>query len=234
MQDKFFYVSCFGFIGGIFLRSFVSVNIYLTIWLIIVSFAIILFHVLISKNKWAVLIGIFILAFSFGILRFHLADVGAPQIFESSVGQKISLAGNIIDEPSIAENNQKITVETEIGKDKTKILVSASLDESLKYGDQINFEGKLEKPDNFTTDQGKDFDYVNYLRKDGIFYLMKYPKIEILSHNNGNPIKSILFSAKEFFVNKIRRFNTFSQRLTSPAGRDNSKYIDMRRKFGGA
>ena len=32
----------------------------------------------------------------------------------------------------------------------------------------------------------------------------------------------------------VRRLSTFSHRETSPNGRDNSKYIFIRRKFGGA
>ena len=59
--------------------------------------------------------------------------------------------------------------------------------------------GKLEKPANFMTDQDMEFDYVNYLRKDGIFYTIHNPKIEILSYGHGNPVKRALFSFKEKF-----------------------------------
>ena len=53
------------------------------------------------------------------------------------------------------------------------------------------------------TDQGKVFDYVNYLRKDGIFYVMSYSTISIISRGNGNFIQSALFSAKEKFIEKM-------------------------------
>ncbi|MFA4975463.1 MAG: ComEC/Rec2 family competence protein [Candidatus Paceibacterota bacterium] len=203
MQDRIFYAFCFGFIFGVLLRSFVFVNIYLIIWLVIIAFAIILFHTFVSKNKWGIFIGFFVLAFSFGIFRFHLVDVSAPQIFESFFNQKVSLSGKIIDEPSIGENNQKFSVEIQNKKEKTKVLLSVDLNESFKYGDKINFEGTLEKPENFITDQGKEFDYVNYLRKDGIFYVVRYPVIEIVSHGNGNIIKNSLFYVKEKFLNKM-------------------------------
>ena len=61
----------------------------------------------------------------------------------------------------------------------------------------------MKKPENFLTDQGKIFDYVNYLRKDGIFFTMSYPQIDIVSRGNGNFIKNALFSAKEKFMEKI-------------------------------
>ena len=154
-------------------------------------------------RRQGVLISIFVLAFCLGIFRFRMVDVPAPSVFESQVGQKVSLSGEIIDEPSIKENNQQLTVGTKSGDNKTEILLSAGLDEDYKYGDEINFTGILKKPENFITDQGKVFDYVNYLRKDGVLYVMSYPKIEIISRGNGNKIQSALFFAKEKFLEKM-------------------------------
>jgi competence protein ComEC len=205
MRDRVFYEICFGFLFGVLLRSFVSVDLYLVILSGLISFAIFLFFALISKNNWGILASIFVLTFSIGILRFHMVDVPAPGIFESQVGQKVSLSGEIIDEPSINENDQKLTLETKKDNFKTKVLISTGFDENYKYGDEINFEGVLKKPENFITDQGKVFDYVNYLRKDGIFYVMSYPKIEIVSNGNGNKIKSALFFVKEKFLEKMNQ-----------------------------
>lgn len=215
MQDRVFYAVCFGFILGVLLRSFLLVNLYVIILIGVITLAFVIFFTFISKNNWGIIFGIFILAFSIGIFRFQMVDALAPSVFGSQVGQKTSLSGEIVDEPSITENNQKLTVllapqglaldslKARPFPAKTKILLSANLDQDFKYGDRINFEGKLEKPENFTTDQGKEFDYVNYLRKDGIFYVMRYPKIEIISHNNGNFIKSTLFFLKEKFLSKM-------------------------------
>lgn len=203
MRDRIFYTICFGFLFGVLLRSFVFVNLYFVILFCVISFALFLFFTVVSKNKWGILISIFVLTFCFGIFRFHSADVPPPDVFESQVGQKVSLSGKIIDEPNIKENNQQLTVETKIGKDTTGILLSVGLDEDYKYGDQINFTGVLRHPENFITDQGKTFDYVNYLSKDGILYVMSYPKIDIVSRGNGNIIKSALFFVKEKFLEKM-------------------------------
>ena len=203
MQDRVFYTTCFGFIIGVLLRSFIFINLYFTLLFLVISFAFIIFFIFISKNKWGIIVSVFILVFFIGIFRFYMVDVSAPSVFESHVGEKVSLSGKIIDEPNIAENNQKLTVEIQDGKNKTEILMSANLSEDYKYGDNINFEGILKKPENFITDQGKEFAYINYLRKDGIFYIINYPKIEVISHGNGNFIKSALFYAKEIFLNKI-------------------------------
>src|SRR3989344_3887528 len=208
MQDRIFYGVCFGFVFGVFLRSLVFVNLYFTILLGIISFALFLFFLLISRSKWGIIASIFILAFCFGIFRFHIADRSAPFVFESQVSQKTSFAGKIIDGPDISENNQKLTIEMsrlnlDSKTEKIKILATTNFGEDFKYGDEINFTGKLEKPENFITDQGKEFDYVNYLRKDGIFYVMSYPSVEIISRGNGNFIKNALFFIKEKFLEKM-------------------------------
>lgn len=219
------------------MRSFFFVNLYWTVLIGIISFALILFFTLISKSKLparppersgtggGILISIFVFSFCIGIFRFQMADElnlvfsaqgGPASGWESQVGQKVFYSGEIIDEPSVKENNQQLTVivkSAQITDDtfsamaksvsSVGILLSTGLENDYKYGDAINFSGKLGKPENFITDQGKEFDYVNYLRKDGILYVMSYPKIEIVSRGNGNPIKSALFSAKEKFLEKI-------------------------------
>lgn len=195
------------------MRSFVAIDLYFTVLFGVIAVALFLFFTLISKDKWGILISVFLLAFSFGVFRFNMVDTPAPSIFESQVGQKVILSGQIIDEPTIGENNQKLTVLIKSIQSDTNsamaesvsvdVLLSTGLDEDYQYGDEINFEGVLKKPENFMTDQGKVFDYVNYLRKDGIFYVMSYPKVEIISRGNGNKIKNALFFIKEKFLEKM-------------------------------
>lgn len=218
MRDRVFYVVCFGFLFGVLLRSFIFVNLYFTILFLVISLALFLFFSLISKNKClpagrqGVLVSIFVLAFCFGIFRFHMVDVPNPIVFESRVGQKVSFSGEIIDEPNIKENNQQLVIELYPirvdGRERpasngTRVLATVDLNNEFKYGDIIKLSGVLQKPGNFITDTGKEFDYINYLRKDGILYVMSYPSVEIISRDNGNFIKSFLFSAKEKFIEKM-------------------------------
>jgi len=203
MRDRIFYSICFGFLFGVLLRSFIILDLYLVILFVVISLGLFLFFCFVSQNNWGIIISIFVLAFCFGIFRFHLADVPAPNVFESQVGQKNTFSGVIVDEPDVRPNDQLLTVETTSGTDKTKVLISADLDQDFRYGDEINFTGKLKKPENFLTDEGKTFDYINYLRKDGILYTMSYPVTDIVSRGNGNKIKSFLFFAKEKFLEKI-------------------------------
>ncbi|MFA6524204.1 MAG: ComEC/Rec2 family competence protein [Candidatus Paceibacterota bacterium] len=216
MRDKIFYLSCFGFEIGVLISSFFFVNLYLITLISIVFLGLFLFFLFVSKLKWCILFCIFILTISLGIFRFHNADKPAPYVFESIVGEKVNFSGLIIDEVDERENNQKLTVEvlSPQGLDldslkakpfpaKTKILLTADFEQEFKYGDTINFFGKLEKPENFYTNTGKLFDYINYLHKDGIFYLIKNPTTEIISRGGGSFVKRKLFSFKDKFLDKI-------------------------------
>ena len=156
-----------------------------------------------EKSGLKILIFVFVLAFSLGILRFHLSDKPAPEIFQKEMGNNLALSGIIADQPVEKENNIEIVVETALNRVKTKILFFAEKNGDYRYGDKINYAGKLEKPDNFSTDQGKEFDYVNFLKKDGIFFVMKYPKIEIISRGQGNFLKSALFAVRRNFSGKL-------------------------------
>ncbi|MGH7249783.1 MAG: ComEC/Rec2 family competence protein, partial [Minisyncoccia bacterium] len=199
------------------------VNLYFAIWFSVISFILIFFSYFI-KLKWGVVAGIFILTFSLGIFRFHINDLPNPQILESQVGHKVSLSGEIVDEPDTRENNQKLVIETsslrqELGLSKglafprSKILVTVGLGDDFKYGDEVNFSGKLAKPENFTTDQGKVFDYINYLKKDGILYVMNFAQVDVISHGHGNFIQSALFSVKEKFLEKMNMAITTPESL---------------------
>ncbi len=201
MQDRIFYAICFGFVFGVLLRSLILLNFYFVLFLLLISLVSVLYFSVI-KYQWGIILGIFILVFTLGIFRFHLADVLPPDFLESQVGENVALSGVVVDEPEIKENYQRLTVMVE-EELETKILVNVNFGEDFKYGDIIKFSGKLEKPENFVTDQGKVFDYMNYLRKDGIFYIMNYADVEVVSQRNGNFVKRSLFAVKEKFLEKM-------------------------------
>ncbi len=188
---------------GVLLRSFVEIDFYLNILLGIISVGLVLFFSLVGKNRIGILISIFVVALSLGVLRFHQVDALYPQIFEDKLGEEVSLSGVLVDDPDIRESNQKLTVLVKDGDAETKVLLTLGLGQRFSYGDQVNFVGELEKPENFTTDQGKLFDYINYLRKDGIDYVGFYPDVEVVGEGFGNPVKEKLFKIKNFLVSKI-------------------------------
>ncbi len=99
------------------MRSFLFVNLYLLLLILLLVVAL-LFYFSVLKNfslvkcRFDIISAVFVLALCLGIFRFNMVDVPAPIIFESQVGQKVSFSGKIMDEPSLGESNQKLTIRT--------------------------------------------------------------------------------------------------------------------------
>jgi competence protein ComEC len=83
------------------------------------------------------------------------------------------------------------------------ILLVADRFPEFEYGDKIKVSGKLDLPENFESDNGTEFDYISYLSKDKIHFLIYRPQIERMESNNGNKIVSSLYSLKNIFIKNI-------------------------------
>src|ERR1035437_4790472 len=145
-KDKILYLACFGFATGVLWRSFTYVG-FKTIFLFgLIYISLILFFSLILKKNWDIFISFFIIAFLFGILRFHLADVQPPAAFESQVNKSVSVSALIVDEPAKKASQVKLIVETNTEieanagtKTSTKLSV-----ETLITGIKVNTTTKID------------------------------------------------------------------------------------------
>ncbi len=203
------------FAAGIFARSLTAVSFPVAIFIFLISFGLFLYGRFFSVGKSGsiIMISLAIFSFSLGIIRFNLADAGKiiPD-FENHVGEKIRISGLVDEEKGDGENNSQFVVSVKKNESdnktissKGRILLIADLYSSLHYGDEIILEGKIEKPENFQSQGGRTFDYVSYLAKDGIYYEMKNPKIEIVSSGHGGKIQGALYSLKSNFMEKINQ-----------------------------
>ncbi len=171
----------------------------------------------------------------------HVRDVISHFMYE-----KATVSGFIDSDPEIKGATQSFTVWTESVSDissgttttplATRILVNAKLYPRYVYGDKIELTGKLTEPRNFSDNSGsvtaagaddsntdsigdsRTFDYIHYLSKDGILYILKNPAISIENKVTigetvaisgiggvGNPIYTTLFRFKDAFLQNIRR-----------------------------
>ncbi len=143
--------------------------------------------------------------------------------------EKVKMVGVVDAEPTIQGASQNFTLHVEkvmkpntvatgmAGEIKidTRILVSAKLYPRYVYGDKLALTGKLTPPRNFGNDSaasagsnvsaasGRVFDYVHYLSKDGILYLLKSPTIEVLATGQGNVLMMKLLELKRAFLKNI-------------------------------
>ena len=140
------------------------------------------------------------IAFCLGILRMTFVDISPDSNLFKFVGQKISFEATISDEPDIRDTSTRYTVKPLTSKNL--VLLVADRFPELQYGDEIKVSGKLDLPKNFESDNGIEFDYVSYLSKDEIHFLIYHPNIEKIG-NGGNKIISSLYSFKNIFIKNI-------------------------------
>jgi competence protein ComEC len=206
MRDYIFFSILVGFLVGVFVRSFLGIGSVGIVFISVVAVATTLI-LLLRKKVTSVLICIPIglVAFTLGILRFNMINTPVPLFLEQQVGQKVELVGIVSDDPDKRDKSTHIPVD--VVDDNTHeyatVLISVDSYTLIHYGDEIRISGKLKKPENFTTSQDKEFDYISYLWKDDIRYTMSYAKTEILSSHYGSRIKEQLFIFKNAVLKKF-------------------------------
>ena len=221
MRHSIFYSVVFGFITGIALSSVFSFSYSVLFFAMVFSLAFLLFikkSDAVFENKetktytYSFLVTVFILFVSIGCVRYALyTSWKGDGVLKSVVRTKIIAEGIVVDEPSIKEKSASITVELKTLQSNhkriiikpTKIQVTTDPYSYPHYGDLIKISGTIEMPQNIINPQGRTFDYISYLAKENIFFVMKFANVEILSHDNANPIKSFSLKIKESFLHAL-------------------------------
>lgn len=186
-KSKAFLLICLSFMGGIFLNSFFPAY---RFPLLMSLFSI--FVLLALEYKKFLLSALCFLFLILGVWRhqsflFRVENNSLEQLINRE--GNIALVGIIDSLPDRRENFNKIKIR--LPEKEGKILITSWKYPEYRYGDKLKLEGKLEEPENF-----EDFDYKNYLAKDGIYAVMYFPDIELIGKGFGSPFFASLFSIK--------------------------------------
>lgn len=213
--SRIFLYFCLAFIIGIFLSS-ISISHYFSF---LISGGILILGILLISTLWRhkkiVVIGFCLLFLVLGIWRHQATElkiINDELKKYNDLDQKITLIGIISAEPDTRERSQKLTIKGEqlISDDDNikisgKILITIYRYPEYEYGDKLKITGELKTPQEF-----EDFNYRNYLKKDKIYSVMSWPKIEIIAKNQGSPIYAKILFLKE----KLRK--SIYQNLSPP------------------
>lgn len=181
------------FVAGIFAGSFVFISQIFMLGILV--FGIFLISIFWRFQKLTV-IGFCLLFLVLGIWRNQLAESEIVYLKEGNV----EFVGIVAKETDIRSNSTKLIIKT-VENGSRLILVTVGRYPEHKYGDKLKITGSIKKPPIFD-----DFNYRDYLKKDGITAVMDFPKIELLGSGFGNPIMEILFSFKNKFRETARTF----------------------------
>jgi len=226
-KSRIFFYLCLFFIFGIFLDSIVNKLSFFTPHLYISGGLIILGLILIFvfwRFKKLALIGFCLIFLVLGIWRHQavelriLNDEATLRGFRLEASRRkyndseetISFTGIIVREPDIRSNNIKLTIEPE--EIKGKILVTTGRYPEYKYGDRLKIIGELKTPAVFAASkeaslapsEREDFNYQDYLKKEGIYSVIYWPQIESLGEETGRGWASAIYGRILFFKNKLR------------------------------
>lgn len=195
--DSIFYAAVAGLVGGIFIRSFADWGGALTT--LVGLLALCFFLLRFTKP----LLAVFLFAAAVGMLRYDFADQAGPQhAFDAHLGAAVTIQGVVQSEPDLREASTHLVIEA----DKTKILLIVNREPAFAYGDKIEAQGILKRPENFTDELTlRKVDYASYLAKDDIYYEMIRPKVTLIAHGEGNWLLEKLFVFKNAFLANIGR-----------------------------
>lgn len=213
-SSKIVFYFCLSFIAGIFAGSITFISqLILLGFLILAIFLISLFW----NSKRAVLTGFCIIFLMLGVWRMERTQFKIKNndfLKYNLYGKEVVLKGIVSKEPDIREKSAKLTINNIkiITGDKDisvsgKILITTGRYPRYNYGDLLKIKGKLEEPPVF-----EDFNYKDYLLKEGIFASIPFPVIELLRENLERGIFPQSYRGILWFKEKLRQsiFQNFS------------------------
>jgi len=205
VSGVFFYAGALGFIGGIFARSLLSIDIYALGCIGIVACALwSIGHRRSEASSVPVIVyaSIFLLLFCIGAFRMEYATWGElNSIYESQLETEVEVEGVVVREVERRERSSHVYVRVE----DELILVFASPHADVSYGDQVHAVGTLTKPKAFETDLGRVFDYQKYLQARGVSYTLSFAEVNVRSKDEGNPLIAALLRFKHAFMERTER-----------------------------
>ncbi|MCB9814606.1 ComEC/Rec2 family competence protein [Candidatus Nomurabacteria bacterium] len=137
-----------------------------------------------------------------GILRTEIATWKFDDSpLSAQLEQKVELQGKVIQEPDYREKSVHLYVETA----NDVVLVTADRLSNVNYGDIISVAGKLTKPEEFTTELGRTFNYPGYLMARGVQYKISFATVAVLETRQGNPIVAALLDVKRLFITSLEQ-----------------------------
>ena len=213
LVSRLFVPALVAFLVGIGIAAFVSPSSVVVAFLLFTATTSLFLAVASVRRTRYLLFGVCVLAAALGILRFALwADTPNDPVLSSALGHSVVLRGVLSGEPDVRETSTQLMLEVSelAGTEKVvrvegKALLIVDRYPEYQYGDAIEVLGTLKSPEPFNGDDGRVFDYPNYLKAKGIAYQMFRPRITLVKHGMGNPIQEKLFLAKHAFLERLSR-----------------------------
>ena len=160
---------------------------------------------MIDRRVYVLLVVLYVAAL---ILRVDvLIRAQAGETLSHHVGERALVVGVVTADPDVRTSSAHVSLRVEtVGDASTTGILLTLLPRGtlLAYGDTIAVRGTIAAPKNFETDTGRSFDYVQYLRVQGISAVMQNAK---LTERAPGPwsLQKTLFDIKHVFEASLRK-----------------------------
>lgn len=195
-RSQVFLYSLYAFVVGVGIASFVPLSNSIISFFIVLSVVVLgisAYHktfppteVGSRRREWGFVAGALILIAVIGVARLNYF-MERKSAFEEFVDVKVGgkniefdLIGYVDRHPEISNGKQKIIFKVKgvqasdrIIEVNEKVLITTNILPEYRFGQYLKIQGALLAPQNFD-----DFDYITYLKKDGIQAIMAYPTIQ--------------------------------------------------------
>ncbi|TSC84659.1 MAG: Uncharacterized protein G01um101413_43 [Parcubacteria group bacterium Gr01-1014_13] len=206
-KSKTFLTFCFCFILGTGLFSFLQDQ-GLLFYTYISLFLILFFLIIFWNHRIKRFLVLGLLFFILGGIRFLIS---IPNHDSSRIeyynGNKISLQGWVSQEPSIGVSDARYIINVTCKGEPCekvggKVIIKTRLYPQYQYGEELDISCSLQEPENFID---SNFNYKNYLAKQGVWSVCANPKINSLGVNEGNSLFKTMFLVKSYIQNQMVR-----------------------------
>ncbi len=203
MRSVFVHAGIFGFLFGVAAQFIWPLSWEYGAFISLIGIALIVVSVA-HRSRRIRVCSLFLIFIGFGLVRSWYAQQDALDPYlESHVGETLEFSGLVVSDPETSDTGQKASVR--LDEYSETILVFAGLYPKLAYGDRVNVQGILKKPEPFETDSGRMFNYPAFLARTDIFHILQRARADVTAHGEGNPIRAMFIKAKHAFVASIER-----------------------------
>ncbi len=200
-----------GLAGGVLLRSFLFISPPVLLCGLVIALGLAVlwqqkgrFHSKVATGVRSIeqallYVVVLITAMVFGALRFGVAENAVMNnSLATLAGEEVTIIGTVVAEPDVRATSMLLTVAVE----DTRVLVRTDRYSDIAYGDKLEITGRLEVPEAFTTDLGREFDYPGYLHARGITHTMSFVTPVVVERGAGS-LPGYLYAAKSYFLSRL-------------------------------
>jgi competence protein ComEC len=184
MVDKLVILGVLGFVSGILCRSFIFIPWSAVLFVALLSCVLFLLYSF-RRAFLYLCIAVVLAGTMVGLARTELAPSDLPSVFGNLVGTEQSVEGRVITAPDVRETSNRIVVEIEEDGIRTRLLAVAPLYPEVRLGDRVRVSGIIERPEPFTTNTERVFNYDQFLIKEGIFLIIQRAHLDVVEQRSG-------------------------------------------------